>query len=184
MLIGLSGYARSGKDTVGAILTERFGYARRSFADAVRAGALAIDPVVCSGRDGLMRLSSLVGDLGWETAKNLPEVRRLLQRIGTDFGRSLLGENVWVDAAFQGVSPGQRIVFTDCRFPNEASAVRASGGLMVRVERPGVVSVNSHVSERALDDWTFDEVIENDGSIDKLERIVCELVGESLRLSA
>src|SRR5690606_2560032 len=44
--IGLMGYARSGKDTAGAMLHADLGYRRVSFADPVREMALALDPII------------------------------------------------------------------------------------------------------------------------------------------
>jgi hypothetical protein len=46
---------------------------------------------------------------------------------------------------------------------------------MIRVERPGVGPTKdkhgrAHVSETALDDWPFDHVLVNDGSVDDLHR--------------
>jgi hypothetical protein len=57
---------------------------------------------------------------------------------------------------------------SDCRYPNEAAAIRARGGLVLRVERPGVEPINAHRSEVALDGFDFDAVIDNDGSIEDL----------------
>jgi hypothetical protein len=164
-LIGLSGYARSGKDTAAAALVLD-GWQRVSFADVLRNFLYAVNPVIMSSAlFGTTRLAEYVDTFGWEKAKDdVPEVRALLQRVGTDAGRNILGENVWIDAALSGLEPDGSYVVTDCRFPNEAQAIRDRGGYVFRITRPGFAPTNGHVSETALDDFRFDAHIGNVGS--------------------
>jgi hypothetical protein len=87
----------------------------------------------------------------------------------------VLGDDVWVDALYSDHKDAAGLVVTDVRFPNEAEAVAKRGGVMIRVERPGVGPTKdkhgrAHVSETALDDWPFDHVLVNDGSVDDLHR--------------
>lgn len=177
-IIGLSGYAGAGKDTVAAGLIFNKDYTRVSFADKLREFALALDPLIPvevetvtrhddtpATRILYMRLTQFLEQCGgdWTEAKKNAEVRSLLQRIGTDAGRKVIGENVWVDAVMNNLPDGP-IVFTDTRFPNEAQAVKDAGGYVIRVSRPGVDAVNAHVSETALDDWEFDGAVINEGT--------------------
>jgi hypothetical protein len=125
------------------------GWQRVAFADALRGLAVDVDPLIdCRPLVGQLtesgnyirpaeRLSWLWEHLGYQGSKEIPEVRVLLQRLG-DRARHHLGEDVWVDAALRCVGPGRPVVITDCRYRNEADAVRERGGLVVRVERPGV----------------------------------------------
>lgn len=160
-VVGISGYGQSGKDTIGSTLVAH-GYVRDAFADRIREGLYRLDPLLEDGR----RVTQLVDELGWEKAKtSTPEVRALLQRLGVDMGRGILGDNVWVDLTLNRVPDGARLVITDCRFPNEAEAVKRLGGTMWRVWRPGYEPVNSHYSEVALDDWVFDRRFENTGTM-------------------
>lgn len=58
---------------------------------------------------------------------------------------------------------------TDCRFPNEVSAVEKRGGIVIRVIDPRKpIPENEHVSEKALDDHEFTYMLVNDGTIDDL----------------
>lgn len=170
IVVGLAGYARAGKDTAGAYLVEHYGFQRVSFADPLRAVLLATDPLVpvrgpgpharCAGPTKTVRLSKLVAEKGWEGAKTeWPEhpasVRQLLQRLGTEGGRNVIDQDVWVNAALRKLKPAGAYVFTDVRFPNEADAI-ARLGKTVRVLRPGTGPVNDHPSERALDGFPFD----------------------------
>ena len=82
-LVGLTGYAGSGKDAAAAGLVAE-GWTRQAFADPVRSMALAIDPLVEWDvfSHNPVRLSLLVAKRGWHVAKQCPEVRRLLQACG------------------------------------------------------------------------------------------------------
>jgi len=116
----------------------------------------------------------MVDQHGWDWAKNnVPDVRRLLQRLGTEAGRDILGVNIWVDTAFARVD-NDKVVVTDVRFPNEADGIRQRGGEVVRIERPGVGPRNNHPSETSLLDYEFDVTIYNDGTIEDLHRKVRE----------
>lgn len=172
--IGISGYARAGKDTAGRILVEHHGYLRVSFADKLKELALLIDPTLISANadlDNNWRLKEFVTDEGWEAAKEYPEVRRLLQAIGTGV-RDIVGPNTWVELAMRGIPDGSKVVFTDARFPSEAEAIKSVGGVIWRVARNGYEPVNGHLSEVALDDWPWDLAIPNNGTLSDLEHIV------------
>lgn len=170
-LVGLSGYARTGKDEAAKVLVEDHGFTRVAFADKLRAVLQALNPIIAPSKELYFSRSKVVVNLdevisvyGWDGYKDTeygPEIRRLLQRLGTEAGRNLLGDNIWVDSALTGHDSSARIVVTDCRFPNEAQAIKAQGGILVRITRPGVTAVNAHSSEIALDDWPFDYTIEN-----------------------
>ena len=181
-VIGICGYKRSGKNEVARILTERYGYVQRNFADPLKAMALAIDPVI--EYDGLnetlhIRLADLVECDGWETAKEIPDVRRFLQRLGTEGVRQHLGIDAWVAAWRNGVArewardETRRIVASDVRFLNEAQAIRAAGGQVWRIGRPGTTS-DGHASETEFDDIVPDRIIWNDDTLDILAGRVSE----------
>ena len=102
-------------------------------------------------------------------------VREFLQKLGTDALRIGLHDNVWVNALMADYKPEwttdegahdpvQELpnwIITDVRFPNEAQAIKNKGGIIIRVDRPGVVPINNHPSEIGLDDWKFDYKIAN-----------------------
>lgn len=165
-IVGLSGYAQSGKDTAARFLIDERGYQRLAFADALREALYVLNPFIA---DADRHLVDLVDDVGWDVAKTgYAEVRELLQRMGTEVGRNLIGENTWVDAVMNKTEDGGRYVITDVRFPNEASAIKRMGGRLWRIERPGVGPANNHASEHALADYPFDVVIDNAGPLESL----------------
>jgi hypothetical protein len=168
-LIGLTGYAQSGKDTLASILVENYGYSRIAFADKIRDFLYGINPMVACSPTGY--LQDLINLVGWDKAKQEPQVRRLLQDLGIS-ARELIDENIWVNAALSSVNADDRVVVTDVRFENEAVAIKLMGGQLWRVKRLGVGPVNNHVSESELDWYKVDQIFVNNGSIDDLTMLV------------
>lgn len=202
-LLGLCGYAQSGKDTVAAALAAPpLSFQRVAFADAVREFALAVDPLipwlgqsrdVGDDKDAVFngecwRLSEMVRHKdGWEHAKKSPEVRKLLQRVGTEGGRRIIGDSVWIDIALRKVreiqrQDGGRAVITDCRFRNEAQVIKSNGGIILLITRPGVGPVNQHVSDAGIGEiqaaGLVDGVVVNDGTVEELGEKVKGLLRE------
>ena len=174
MIIGLSGYAQSGKDTVAELLCLNYGFKRISFALPMRDAIYTLNPLV----DDSHRIVDLVDEYGWDVAKANPEVRRLLQVFGTEVGRNLFGETFWIDQAFKRAEEYERVVFSDVRFPNEATAIQQRGGDVWRINRHNHAPVNGHKSEHAMDMFMFKHVLYNDGTIDDLADEVFMLAKE------
>lgn len=185
-LIGLSGYAQSGKDTLADFMTEHLGYERIAFADKLREVVRAIDPIVgfvCPVVDGHevpvprpLRVSDLWDEIGYEAMKaEYPEFREIIQRVGTEAGRKIIDYDLWVNLTMEVIRahPNVPYVVTDVRFPNEADAIRSEGGVILRISRPGRGPVNGHASETALDDYDFDAVIKNDSTLSDFYEEAC-----------
>ena len=127
-------------------------------------------------------------------------VREFLQKLGTEAMRDGLHTNVWVNALFSDYNtdsfkesqdfvkkmPIEEMIIkrnnfeyhpswciTDMRFPNEYDAIKNKNGIVIRINRPRV-SVNDHSSEKALDNFKFDYVINNDGTLDDFKTKVEE----------
>lgn len=179
MIIGLSGYAQSGKDFTARTLTDVYGYERRAFADKIRKVLYSMNPDLpfdAGWGPNSTRLQVVVDLYGWDEVKQSTEVRRLLQALGVSM-REQVGENVWINAALSDVKKNKNYVITDVRFPNEAYAIRDLGGKIWRVQRPGVSPVNHHVSETAMDGFLYDGVLHNTpGDIEGFEKQLKELL--------
>lgn len=169
MIIGLSGYSRSGKDTVAGILIGLHGYNSRAFANGVRELLLEVNPAISINEYGSRTLKDIVQTNGWEEAKKYKLVREYLQTLGLG-ARKVLGEETWINHAMSGISSSQQVVFTDVRFPNEAQMIKNLYGQIWRIQRPGVVAVNNHPSESAMDSWKFDKIIMNNTGLDGLKQ--------------
>jgi hypothetical protein len=165
MIIGLSGYAQSGKDTVAGMLIGLHGYKNVAFANNIRKLLYEMDPYINDGNP-VFRLQDLVDSRGWDEAKTIaPETRRLLQDLGVG-ARELFGQDFWVEQVLKNINPADRIVITDVRFQNEAEAIKKQSGQIWRVNRPGVGPVNNHISETDMDLWDWDAVITNNNDND------------------
>lgn len=176
-VLGLAGWARAGKDTVAAHLVANYGYTRMSFADPMREALRRLDPLITVGEMRGVGLRSSVDALGWEELKSLsPDVRGLMQRMGTEVGRNMFGENFWVDAAIDSIEDGSKVVFADVRFINEVDAIKGLGGQVWRISRKGVGPANDHISETALNDYIFDSYINNDGTIEDTNKCIDDLL--------
>ncbi|MGN6325827.1 hypothetical protein [Pseudolysinimonas sp.] len=201
-LIGLGGKMRAGKDTVAAHLVAEHGFVKVAFADPLREAMLALDPFIPTNAksptgssfvsEGMHhRYSRVIDEVGYEQAKENPEVRQLLQRIGTEVGRRILGENVWADAARRRIqelrAAGHDVVVTDTRFPNEVDLINELGGLTVWVSRP-VRDLNeltttvpqAHASESSVYDEDFERVIVNDSTLEALYSNASSLLAETM----
>lgn len=75
--------------------------------------------------------------------------RQLLQSLGTDWGRNMVSETIWIDAMRRLISEQSSdvIIIDDCRFANEAQMVRDMGGVVILLHREGVNYTHEHVSE-------------------------------------
>ena len=178
MIIGLSGYARSGKDTVAELLVLNYEFKRMAFADGIRDALIALNPILHDG----YRLNEIVKMYGWEVAKSKDEVRRLLQVMGTEVGRKLIHEDVWVWRLFNSINTDERIVIPDVRFPNEARMIEQNGGEVWRINRHNHKPVNDHISEHAMDNHMFKRVVYNDGTLDDLADEVFMLMRHAFKL--
>lgn len=196
-LIGVTGYAEHGKDSIGKVLVSEFGFKRFAFADILKSMALALNPYVDS--EYTLRLYQLVQDQGWDRAKKEnAEVRRFLQALGTEGVRDHIGEDAWVDALEKALlEDGQlswksrqsrplvwgNVVVTDVRFLNEAAWVKRLSGRLWRVTRlnaDGTVYDNGlgtdHPSERYIAQLPVDTEIAA-YTIEDLKREVREVMG-------
>lgn len=165
------------------------GYKRLSFADNVREAVYRLNPRIerrifsdyDDDRFIYTPVQALVDKWGWEYVKvNFGEARRLLQVMGTEVGRSMFGEDAWIEMVGrqvkeinQNIGVIQDIVITDVRFQNEADYVRKLGGRIVLITREGTGPVNDHASDKI--DFDADMVIQNDGSIGGLTDYVLAL---------
>ena len=192
MIKGLSGFARSGKDEFAKHLVEKHGFIRVAFADKLRDFLYALNPLVSVWRDwdsepGTVFVQDVIDRYGWDGYKESiygVEVRRLLQRLGTEAGRQVLWDTIWIDSVLDGLEQGKNYVVTDARFINEFDAIARLGGYLVRVERAGVGPANDHASEMEALGYMdlFDFIVENDGTLeqyyDKVEQVYQTILRE------
>lgn len=170
-LIALAGPAYCGKDTVAGILRREFPAVSLAFADPIR-DALRAMGLGLTDEHFFGKLKEVQIDwLG-------KSPRQLMQTLGTEWGRGLVRDDFWLTLAMRKVDQirnnGLHAVITDCRFENEASTVRANGGVVWHIRRGEVKSVNTHVSEAGVAFQPGDKIIDNNGTIADLVDEVCD----------
>lgn len=121
---------------------------------------------------GYKTITETVDDLcAWYAADrpNWKTPRIFLQRLGTEWGRNRIHSEIWVEAWRNSLGESAvehfgdiLAVADDCRFENEAAAIRKEGGIVVRIERDGAGSATgaNHASESGIE---ADITIRNDG---------------------
>lgn len=169
-LIGLAGPAGAGKSTVAAILKRRYGARVVPFAQPLKRmlRSLGVPHASLYGADKERPLDVLCGR----------SARHAMQTLGTQWGRECIDANLWLvawAAAVNALPAGSIVIADDLRFPNEAALIKASGGLVLRVARPGLVPIaGSHASETA--DFPADATVINNTSVRRLAEIVVSVV--------
>jgi hypothetical protein len=206
-MISFSGKKRSGKDLSAQYLIDNFGYKKFSLADAVKQFTSKIlgiplaqlmddelkdkpfnvsiqlysSEIVLIVEDLIELNNSKIDEIKWDTIpreKNLKTPREALQFVGTDLGRNVVSQNIWlnqVPAQFDG-----NIVVTDARFANERALFKSKGFKTVLLMRNSD-STDTHESENSLGHpKEYDEVIRNFGSKDKLYTNLNAIVNPTL----
>ena len=167
MIIGLQGYAGSGKSTVARYLQERHGFARRHIkapiAEMTRVLIKATEPFLTDAGvdeyvDGKYKRSGLTR-LGGRTATEIQ------QFLGTEFGREFIHPDLWLDIWSAWAAGHERVVQESVRFANEAERC----DVIWEIRRPGYEALNGHVSE-VLPRERPDVVLVNGGTVEELYR--------------
>jgi hypothetical protein len=116
----------------------------------------------------------------WNKIQLVSEIltpRLILQLLGTEGGRDVIHPNIWINATLGNIKYNEKVIVTDCRFPNEVQGIKKRNGIVVRVIRPSKISTSTHPSETSLNDYKdWDYVIINDGTLEDLERKVREML--------
>ncbi len=180
MIVGLGHQAQVGKDTAANFLVERYGFKRLAFADKLKQVLYDINPIVTPlVPQDEARIQTIVDVDGWEVAKTIFEVRRMLQELGVA-ARDHIDRNAWVTPVIKQLDIYQDFVITDVRFPNEFAALYRKGARMVRITRSEAQgNAGTHQSEVALDreDVEWSATVENDGTILEFEESLTGVLG-------
>jgi hypothetical protein len=168
--VAFTGVAGSGKSTAAQYLVEHHGYTRARFAGPLK---------------DMMRVIGLTEDEIEGHLKEKPcnllqgkTPRHAMQTIGTQWGRDCIGPYFWIrlwrERVLEVTSQAGRVVVDDCRFPNEAAAIRKLGGDIFKIEGRGGIA-GSHASEQGA--GVADVVIANDGTVEALQNAVRAALG-------
>lgn len=169
-IIGLTGKARTGKDTAArfiAIETHGWMY---SFADPIRAmirAGLGVDMREKYWQDNKEKVIETIGR----------SPRELMQTLGTEWGRDRVNPDLWlILAAAQLLNRGSGMIVPDVRFENEAKWIRERGGVILHVHRRSAEEIVAHSSEDGVNMSPGETRIDNDGTLQDLQNQVTEIV--------
>jgi hypothetical protein len=204
MIIGISGFQGSGKDTIADYLCNIYGFKRDSFAATLKDAVAAVfgwDRELLEGRTTESRQWRETVDSWWANRLNMPDLtpRLVLQKWGTEVARKSWHDDTWIASLENKLHKTHNdIVITDVRFPNEIRAIKNAGGIVIRVRRGDepvwysiakrankgdsmaqqqLADFKIHPSEWAWIGTEFDAVIENNADgLDPLFAQVKDLV--------
>lgn len=167
--VALTGALRSGKDSVAAYLTQKYGYTRFAFGDELK-------------RDFHRRYPEI---------PRTPKPRIGYQSHG-QLMRQLVDEDIWVTRCFDEIRYGRtcpvsgdddmRVVISDLRQPNEYERCRSEGYVIIRIKAPSALRIQravesadtfelsalTHDTESHTDGFAVDYEVVNDGTLAEL----------------
>jgi hypothetical protein len=192
-IIAISGWKRSGKDTVAEYLRDNFGAKRLAFADPLKHLVSDLFGIDRRNIDNpskkeapILTLPVLARDAFSQTVTEFM-TKEFRDDQGRNYGNSsmywtpralciLIGSamrsadpDYWVKKAVSQAEPGQLYVISDARYKNEINSLKATGAnvITLRINRFDT-SPSNDPSERDLDNFEFDSVISNRGTLDDL----------------
>ena len=176
MIIAICGLKFSGKSTVARLLHNATGYEVVSFADKLKDITCILSGCTREDLENYdFKETQLVPDYLRPYCLNAekPTFRAFLQHFGSEVMRGV-NDNIWIDCTLSNC--GDNCIVSDCRFPNEAKAVKARGGIVIKVVRPDAKAEDSHQSETKIDEIDADYVLWNDTTLENLVLNVDSLV--------
>ena len=207
MILGICGLIGAGKDTIADYLVNIHEFRRESFANTLKdavAHVFGWDRELLEGRTKQSRAWREQRDEWWSDRLGMDVTPRwVLQFWGTEVARRSFHDDIWIASLENKLRTiTDDVVISDCRFPNEISAIKSAGGRVIRVVRgpdpdwyPLALAVNEgqknitwswakmqlekfniHASETAWIGTAFDAVIENNSSLDALYQQITHLV--------
>jgi len=191
MLIGVVGFIGSGKGAVGDLLEQK-GFVKDSFAKPLKDACSAMfgwPRELLEGDTEVSRKWREEHDSFWSEKFGYTFTPRLaLQLMGTEAGRNVFHQDIWV-VSLLNRAKGKNVVVTDVRFKNEIDYIQQNGGIIVRVKRgeepewyklaedaaAGFSSAIMEIKDKGIHqsewDWIgsdFNYTIENEGSLEDL----------------
>lgn len=176
MLIAICGHKFSGKSTVARLLHYATGYEVVSFADKLKDITCVLSGCTREDlEDYEFKETQCVPPYLVPYCLNAekPTFRAFLQYFGSEIMRGV-NDNIWIDCTLSNCD--KDCIVSDCRFPNEAKAVKARGGIVIKVVRPDAKASDSHQSETKIDEIEPDYTIWNDTTLENLVLNVDSLV--------
>lgn len=192
MIISIYGRNRAGKTTLADMLVNEYDFVKMGFADPLRKivkNYFGIDgswKVNTSWKmyddkkylNGIITLFSMVNDS--DNIKHLildrvskattkyQAYRITMELIGTNVFRNLILKNIWIAVLvfklFRHSGQGSNIVIDDMRFNDERDMLDSLNTIFIKIKSPFEEPNSGHESQKYIDGFKFDYMIDNDGS--------------------
>jgi hypothetical protein len=203
MIVAITGWIGSGKDTVADFLVQNHNFKKESFAASLKDAVAAVfgwDRVLLEGSTAESRAWRDQVDTWWATRLNMPQLtpRWVLQQWGTEVLRGGFHDSIWIASVENKIrNANQFTVITDCRFPNEINAIKNAGGKIFWVRRGELPSwynlalaaneghilarrelerAQIHASERDWIGTNFDGIIDNNSTLEHLYKQIEQFI--------
>jgi len=161
MLIAITGAKESGKTTLGKYIEEEFGFVRIPMAEPLKSmlKAVGVSEEQLNGSQKEKPCDLL--------CNRTP--REAMQTLGTEWGRVLIGQEIWTNLWANRVKQHINVVTDDIRYPNELTAAKTLGAITINIRRQGKEGQDSHSSELYANCMKTDIQLTNDGTIEELK---------------
>ena len=204
MMVAIIGNIGEGKDTIADYLVKDHNFKRESFAGTLKDAVAAVfgwDRSLLEGQTTESRAWRETVDQWWADKLSIPKLtpRYVLQQWGTDVCRRSFHDDIWIASLENKLRHiNTDVVISDCRFPNEFTAIKNAGGIIVRVKRGddpdwhpfvndalagNVASIsiltshfNVHESEWAWYGLEVDHIIDNNSTLGALYSKITEII--------
>lgn len=167
-LLGLTGAKQSGKSSLASALAVDYKFIRLSMAQPMRNMLYAIGLDETDFSDAARKEAPNPALCG-------KSPRHAMQTLGTEWGRTHIGVDVWVNAMEREIrslaakKPNASFVIDDIRFENEAALIQRLGGKIWRIRRAAAEAItDGHESEQYWRTLPFDSELHNVADIPTL----------------
>jgi hypothetical protein len=197
ILVTLSGYKGSGKDTVANILVKEYGFVRVALADHLKDTASQLFDVPRQNFDLRFYKDRIISRYPVRTTdSDASRIQSIVSReLELDYWtpRALviaLGSvvravdpNYWVRQVLDEVSGNERVVITDVRFKSELEFLQKyikSTKLIAQVHRSDIYGDSLSASENDLSEFPFPHTISNNSDIENLQNEVHNFISSHI----
>jgi nucleoside-triphosphatase THEP1 len=165
-LIGLSGPKGVGKSTVARALAGATNGEVMSLAQPIREGLAAMGLSV-TDYDLLKEVDLIHGK----------SLRDLMKSLGTEWGRDLVHEDIWVTLLLERYdrTDAKVVIVDDVRMVNEARAIHDEGGAVFEIARPGIGYDGDHLTETPIESTEIDMAVDASDVTAAVDLILGEL---------
>jgi len=187
-IILINGPKRSGKDFSAKILQEKLSQnnttSNMSFADPIKQIIADTFGITLQNLDELKNSSAPIYIDAYKRYKQISDFRTIIQRFGNEAMKKMFRETVWSDLLLEKALEcgSDYIIVPDFRFFIENTVVRQSDFKVItlKIRNDDVVNKDAHPSERELDEYTFDYVIDNSGYPKDLDKYIDSFINQKL----